>query len=396
MSTIYPIAGLRVGATQAHIRYPNRKDLVLFEFIANTAVAGVFTQNIFCAAPVLVCKQHLAQQKGIRGLVINTGNANAATGESGLVDAYAMAQAAANILQVEAAQVLPFSTGVIGEPLPLEPIIKGLPQAFCNLETNNWEDAAQGIMTTDTQTKIASEQFQINGKTINITGIAKGAGMIQPNMATMLSFIATDAKIEQSLLEKALKTGANLSFNSITVDSDTSTNDSCILIATGASNVEITEQNYAEFLQVLTKIMINLAQKIVKDGEGATKFITVQIVNGSSSELCKTIGLSVANSPLIKTALFASDPNWGRIIMAIGKTNLSDIKTHLLNIDINGVRIVSNGARDPHYIEAMGAEALKPKDIEIIINLNIGSAKHTVWTCDFSYEYVKINADYRS
>lgn len=392
---VHPILGIRLGIAKAGIRYPDRDDLVLIEINEGATVAGVFTQNAFCAAPVQVCKKHLKEATP-RALIINTGNANAATGENGIIDALATAQGLSDLLQISPNQVLPFSTGVIGEPLPMKPLIKGLPKTFANLAANNWEAAARGIMTTDTRPKCASRQFKNGDEMVHITGIAKGSGMIQPNMATMLSFIATDAKIAPNLLNHCLKTATNASFNCITVDSDTSTNDSVILIATGAGSVIVDDQNCEDFMKELQAIMIELAQSIVKDGEGATKFITVTVNKGLDVTECKQVAFSIANSPLIKTALFASDPNWGRIVMAIGKSGITDLNQNNIDIKINDLKIVTHGVRDPHYQESMGANALAKKDIVIKVRLNRGDASATVWTCDFSYDYVKINADYRS
>ncbi len=394
-TVVHPILGIRLGIAKAGIRYPDRDDLVLIEINEGATVAGVFTQNAFCAAPVQVCKKHL-QAATPRALIINTGNANAATGENGVIDALATAQGLSDLLQISPNQVLPFSTGVIGEPLPMKPLIKGLPKAFANLAANNWEAAAKGIMTTDTCPKCVSRQFKIGNELVHITGIAKGSGMIQPNMATMLSFIATDAKIAPDLLEHCLRTATDISFNCITVDSDTSTNDSAILIATGAGSVIIDDQNCSDFMKVLQEVMIELAQAIIRDGEGATKFITVAVKKGLDATECKQVAFSIANSPLIKTALFASDPNWGRIVMAIGKAGVVGLDQHTINVDINGVKIVTQGVRDAHYQESMGAKALAAKEIVINVDLNRGNASATVWTCDFSYDYVKINADYRS
>lgn len=394
-ANLSPIKGIRIGITQAGIRYPNRDDLVLIEINPTATVAGVFTQNSFCAAPVQVCRKHLSQNTP-RALIINTGNANAATGEAGVIDALACSAGVAELLQIEATQVLPFSTGVIGEPLPLKALIKGLAPVFSDLDENNWERAAAAIMTTDTRPKYATRTFEINGGQVNLTGIAKGSGMIQPNMATMLGFIATDALIEPALLDEFLKSANQLSFNCITVDSDTSTNDSVILIATGCGEVQIDKSNQELFFSQLSELMIELAQAIVKDGEGATKFISVNIHEGKDIDECRLAGFAIANSPLIKTALFASDPNWGRIVMAIGKAGLSKLNQNIVNIDINNIRIVTNGCRDQNYNEELAANALQDPNIVIDVFLARGSAQATIWTCDFSYEYVKINADYRS
>lgn len=394
-ANLSPIKGIRIGITQAGIRYPNRDDLVLIEINPTATVAGVFTQNSFCAAPVQVCRKHLSQNTP-RALIINTGNANAATGEAGVIDALACSAGVAELLQIEATQVLPFSTGVIGEPLPLKALIKGLAPVFSDLDENNWERAAAAIMTTDTRPKYATRTFEINGGQVNLTGIAKGSGMIQPNMATMLGFIATDALIEPALLDEFLKSANQLSFNCITVDSDTSTNDSVILIATGCGEVQIDKSNQDLFFSQLSELMIELAQAIVKDGEGATKFISVNIHEGKDIDECRLAGFAIANSPLIKTALFASDPNWGRIVMAIGKAGLSKLDQNIVNIDINNIRIVTNGCRDQNYNEEIAANALQDPNIVIDVFLARGAAQATIWTCDFSYEYVKINADYRS
>ena len=405
-STLHAVSGVRLGMTEANIRKPNRRDLTLIELSAGSRVAGVFTQNRFCAAPVQVCKQHLTTGS-IRALVINTGIANAGTGEPGLAAAQATCQAAAKLLGLEARQVLPFSTGVIMEPLPVERIEAGLPPCHAALrgDAQAWHDAAHAIMTTDTVAKVASRQIQLGGHAIHVTGISKGAGMIKPNMATMLGFVATDAAISQSLLDQLVKEAADASFNCISVDGDTSTNDSFIMMATGAAgNTEITDATHADYAplrEALIAVAAELAQAIVRDGEGATKFIEIAVEGGRDVAECKAVGYAIAHSPLVKTAFFASDPNLGRILAAIG--NAAQAHVSLNNLDVAKVRlwlgntlVSENGGRAASYQEADGAREMAPAEIVIRIDLGRGTAQGKVWTCDFSYDYVKINADYRS
>lgn len=399
MPHMHVVKGVKIGSTEAHVRYPNRRDLVVFEFAEQTQVAGVFTQNAFCAAPVQVSKAHLLEANP-RYLVINTGNANAGTGKLGLQNAQQTCQALAEIADVTAVQVLPFSTGVIGEQLPMPRILAGLQPAFENLAEGHWDDAAKGIMTTDTTPKGASEQFELDGVTYTMTGISKGAGMIRPNMATMLSFVATDAPIVKELVQKLLKIAVNQSFNRITIDGDTSTNDSCIFAATGqAGGVEITTEQdvrYAVVLDVLIRTMKRLAQLIVRDGEGATKFITVTVEGGQNTDECCEVAYSIAHSPLVKTAIFASDPNWGRILCAIGYAKIQDLDVEKVQVWLDEVQICKDGGAAADYTEEAGARVMQQTEMTIRVNLGRGEAKDTVYTCDLSYDYVKINADYRS
>jgi len=402
-AALFPVPGVRLGVTEAGVRKVNRKDLTLIELAPGARVAGVFTQNRFCAAPVQVCKAHLPAGE-IRALVINTGVANAGTGEPGLAAARATCEAVAGQLGIAASQVLPFSTGVILEPLPVERIVAGLPAAKAALKADGWFDAAHGIMTTDTIPKAVSRQVQIGGKTITLTGISKGAGMIKPNMATMLGFLATDADVAQPVLDALLKEVADLSFNSITVDGDTSTNDSYILIATGqAGNATIADTasaDYVAFRQAVLEVSILLAQAIVRDGEGATKFITLQIEGGKTSEECRKVGYAIGHSPLVKTAFFASDPNLGRILAAIGYAGIDDLDVSQLRVWLgsNGeeVLVAEKGGRAESYREEAGARVMAAAEITVRVDLARGDAAATLWSCDFSYDYVKINADYRS
>ncbi|MBP7625592.1 MAG: bifunctional glutamate N-acetyltransferase/amino-acid acetyltransferase ArgJ [Zoogloea sp.] len=402
-AALLPVPGVRLGVAEAAIRKLNRKDLTLIELAPGTRVAGVFTQNRFCAAPVQVCKANLPAG-GIRALVINTGVANAGTGEPGLVAARATCEAVAAQFEIDASQVLPFSTGVILEPLPVERLVAGLPAAKAALKADGWFDAAHGIMTTDTVPKASSRQVQLGGKTITLTGISKGAGMIKPNMATMLGFMATDADVAQPLLDALLKEVADLSFNSITVDGDTSTNDSFMLIATGqAGNPTITDAasaDYAVFRAAVLDLAIWLAQAIVRDGEGATKFMTLQIEGGQDRDECRKVGYAIGHSPLVKTAFFASDPNLGRILAAIGYAGIADLDVAGLKVWLasNGeeVLVAEQGGRAADYREEAGARIMQAAEITIRVDLGRGAAGATLWTCDFSYDYVKINADYRS
>ena len=398
-NSLLPVKGVQLGFAQAHVRKPNRKDVLVVALAPNSKVAGVFTQNRFCAAPVTVCKDHLAQKSGIRALLVNTGCANAGTGESGLNDAKKTCEILAEKLGLQASQILPFSTGVILEPLPVDKIIAGLPAAIENLKEDNWLNAAEAIMTTDIVAKATSRQIQLGGKTITITGISKGSGMIHPNMATMLGYIATDAAVSQAALEKIIHHAVNRSFNCITVDGDTSTNDSLILMATGlAGNPEITEQS-ADFVALrdaLTDVAIELAQAIVRDGEGATKFMTICVESGKDDAECRQVAYAIAHSPLIKTAFFASDPNLGRILAAIGYAGIADLDVNNMELYLGDVLVAEKGGRAASYIEEQGAAVMKESDILVRVVLNRGDAKSTVWTCDFSYDYVKINADYRS
>jgi glutamate N-acetyltransferase/amino-acid N-acetyltransferase len=394
-----PVAGVRLGVTEAAIRKLDRKDLLLVELAEGVAVAGVFTANRFCAAPVLVCQEHLAGG-GIRALVVNTGIANAGTGEPGMAAARATCEAAAAVLGCRARQVLPFSTGVIMEPLPVERLRAGLPACRDRLAAGNWFEAAQAIMTTDTLPKAASRTVRIDGKPVTVTGIAKGAGMIRPNMATMLGFVATDAAVSQSALDRLVKEAADRSFNCITVDGDTSTNDSFVLVATGQSgNAPIADPDsaaYGALREAVAAVAVQLAQAIVRDGEGATKFISIVVENGRDHAECKAVGYAIAHSPLVKTAFFASDPNLGRILAAIGNAGIGDLDVVPIRLWLDEVLVASGGGRDPGYREEDGARVMKKQEITVRVDLARGAASATVWTCDFSYDYVKINADYRS
>ncbi|MGV8935188.1 MAG: bifunctional glutamate N-acetyltransferase/amino-acid acetyltransferase ArgJ [Gallionellaceae bacterium] len=393
---LLPIDGVLLGTAEANIKKPERKDLLLIQLDEQATVAGVFTQNRFCAAPVIVAKEHLAAGKGIRALVVNTGNANAGTGESGLENARATCIAVAKMLGCRFEQVLPFSTGVIMEPLPVEKLVAGLPQAVSNLQADNWFNASQAIMTTDIVAKAVSKQIKLDGKTVTITGMAKGSGMIHPNMATMLGYIATDAAIAQPLLQQMVTQASDASFNCITVDGDTSTNDALMLIASGKSGVQITESNRAILQTVLNEVAILLAQAIVRDGEGATKFMTIKIEGGNNAAECKQIAYAVAHSPLVKTAFFASDPNLGRILAAIGYAGIADLDVEKIKLYLDDVLVAEQGGRAASYKEEDGQRIMKQSDIGIRVVLGRGAASATVWTCDFSYDYVKINASYRS
>lgn len=396
---MHPVRGVKLTAVCAGIKKVNRRDVVLFELAEGSSVAGVFTKNAFCAAPVTVCREHLSKA-AIRYLVINSGNANACTGEQGLLDAKATCKAIADAKGVLPEQVLPFSTGVIGEPLPVAKIIAVIPEALEKVTENGWDDAGAGIMTTDTRPKGFSEQFEYQGKTITVNGIAKGAGMIKPNMATMLGYIATDAKIAQPLLQQLAREAADKSFNRITIDGDTSTNDSCILIASGQVDLpEITApagELYEKLRATILAAHVYLAKSIVSDGEGATKFVTVAVSGGATRDECLDVGYAVAHSPLIKTALFASDPNWGRIVAAIGYAGIAGLDATKVRVHLNDVLIVENGGRAASYTEAQGQTVMSGAEIAININLGRGDVAETIWTTDLSYEYVRINADYRS
>ena len=394
------VAGVSLGVAEANIKRENRKDLLVMQLCEGARVAGVFTRNRFCAAPVTVAREHLAAGDGIRALVVNTGNANAGTGEQGMQDARATCAALAGLLGFKTTQILPFSTGVIMESLPVDRIAAGLPRCVASMCADNWHDAAHAIMTTDIVAKAISKQVTINGATITLTGIAKGSGMIHPNMATMLGYIATDAAVAQPLLQQMVSEAADRSFNCITVDGDTSTNDALMLIATGRATLpEIRNADSAEFavLQAaVTGVAIWLAQAIVRDGEGATKFITVQVEGGRDVAECKQIGYAIARSPLVKTAFFASDPNLGRILAAIGYAGVEDLDVAALRLYLDDVLVAEQGGRAASYREEDGQRVMRQSDITIRVALDRGEAKATLWTCDFSYDYVKINASYRS
>ncbi|NHK97218.1 MULTISPECIES: bifunctional glutamate N-acetyltransferase/amino-acid acetyltransferase ArgJ [Rubrivivax] len=399
-ASLLPVAGVRLGVTMAGIRKAGRRDLVVFELAEGSAVAGVFTQNRFCAAPVQVCREHLAGGDGIRAIVVNTGNANAGTGADGLARARRSCDALAAVAGVAPRQVLPFSTGVIMETLPVERLEAGLPAAWAALRADGWAEAAEGIMTTDTLPKAASRQVQIGGRTVTVTGIAKGAGMIRPNMATMLGFVATDAAVDAALLQPLVREAADLSFNRITIDGDTSTNDSFVLIATGqAGHAPITTLDSAEgrtLRDAVIAVSQQLAQAIVRDGEGATKFITVTVQGGRDEAECRAAAYAVAHSPLVKTAFFASDPNLGRILAAVGYAGIADLDQGLIDLFLDDVHVVREGGRHPAYREEDGQRVMKQAEITVRVDLHRGAAAATVWTCDLSHDYVSINADYRS
>lgn len=394
----YAIPGLRLGIARAGIKKPGRRDLVLMALDEGAQVAGVFTRNQFCAAPVLVTRAHLASGAP-RFLMINTGNANAGNGEQGMVDAEACCAALAEMAGVSAEQVLPFSTGVIGEPLPVEKIQQGLPEALGNLSDQNWAAAAEGIMTTDTLPKGATRRLELGGKSVHISGISKGAGMIRPNMATMLGFIATDASIEPALLQSLVSELGDMSFNRITIDGDTSTNDACMLVATGQSEAPALKADSPEFpafREALREIFMTLAHAIVRDGEGATKFITIRVEQAGTQQEALDVAYTLAHSPLVKTALFASDPNWGRILAAVGRAGVPSLDLAAIEIDLGDVALVRNGGRAADYTEARGQAVMDQSDISIRIALGRGDVSETVWTCDLSHDYVTINAEYRT
>ncbi|VXB43303.1 Glutamate N-acetyltransferase / Amino-acid acetyltransferase [Massilia sp. 9I] len=398
-----PVDGIEIGYAEAGIKKPNRKDLLVMKLAEGATVAGVFTKNRFCAAPVQVSKANLAAVqsggKPIRALVVNTGNANAATGEQGLANAQATCAEVAKLLGLDAQQVLPFSTGVILEQLPIQKVVAGLPAAVSNLKADNWFNAAEAIMTTDTQPKAASRTVTIGGHTVTMTGISKGAGMIKPNMATMLGYLAIDARVAQPVLDELVKHAADHSFNSITIDGDTSTNDSFIIVATGAGSLAVDAASGADYealKEAVTDISRNLAQQIIRDGEGATKFMTITVEQGSDVEECRKIAYSIAHSPLVKTAFFASDPNLGRILAAIGYAGVDDLDTTKLDLYLDDVWVAKSGGRNPDYKEEDGQRVMKQAEITVRVTLGRGNATATVWTCDLSHDYVSINADYRS
>ncbi len=394
---LQPVAGVEVATLSAGIKKPGRRDLVLFSLQPGSSVAAVFTRNAFCAAPVVVAREHL--EKGSpRYLLVNTGNANAGTGEVGMRDARESCARLAEVMGCEAEEVLPFSTGVIGEPLPMAKILDTLSGFPAALDADGWEDAAHGIMTTDTVAKGASRQLELDGKTVTITGISKGSGMIRPDMATMLAYVATDAEVAQPLLQQCLNEAVNSSFNRITVDGDTSTNDACVLVASGQSGVRIEEgsEGYAQFAAALSEVCQQLAQLIVRDGEGATKFISIEVNGGRDEEECEQVAYTIAHSPLVKTALFASDPNWGRILAAVGRAGITDLDLEALTIHLGDVCIVRDGGRDPDYREELGQTVMDHDEITIRVELARGESQAVLWTCDFSYDYVRINAEYRT
>lgn len=396
---MHPIAGVRIGAASAGIKKPGRLDVLLFAIDEGATVSGVFTQNAFCAAPVIVGRDHLARGD-IRYLIINSGNANACTGERGLRDARAMCDAVAELGGVQLRQVLPFSTGVIGEFLPVEKIQKVLPDAVSSLDVNAWEKAARAIMTTDTCPKGASVQFEHDGEILSVSGVAKGAGMIRPNMATMLAFIATDAVVAQSVLDRLVKLAADKSFNRVTIDGDTSTNDACILIATGHSGLPLLNEAAGELYEKLSRavvdVMQQLAHAIIRDGEGATKFVTIDVSAGATSAECLKVAYAIAHSPLVKTALYASDANWGRIVAAIGYAGVPNLDITLIKVWLDDVLVVEKGARCATYTDAAGMQVVGRGEFAIRIELGRGQCSETVWTSDLSHDYVSINAEYRT
>ncbi|MES2360522.1 MAG: bifunctional glutamate N-acetyltransferase/amino-acid acetyltransferase ArgJ [Pseudomonadota bacterium] len=397
---LYPVPGVRWGITEAGIRKANRKDLAVLLLDEGASVGAVFTQNRFCAAPVQLCREHLAQNFGIRAMVINTGNANAGTGEDGLMRAKASCIALARDLNLAPEQILPFSTGVIMEPLPHDRIAAGLPAALADAKENNWANAAEAIMTTDTVAKAFSKKVSVGGTEVTITGISKGAGMIRPNMATMLGFMATDACVAPALMSQLAKDLAEGSFNRVTVDGDTSTNDSFVVIATNkAKHAPVTSLDSAEgkaLRAAMLDIARQLAQAIVRDGEGATKFITIQVEGGKTGDECRKVAYAIAHSPLVKTAFFASDPNLGRILAAVGYAGIDDLDQTKIDLYLDDVLVAKNGGRHVDYVEADGQRVMKQSEITVRVVLGRGVVADAVWTCDLSYDYVKINADYRS
>ncbi len=391
------IVGIRLGTTRAGIKYPDRRDLVVIEAAAGTRTAAVFTRNAFCAAPVIVARAHLAAASP-RYLVINTGNANAGTGRQGLVDAEATCRALAERVGCRPEEVLPFSTGVIGEPLPLYRLVTGLPAVLATLRPDGWIEAAHGIMTTDTRPKWASRRLNLDGREVVVTGIAKGAGMICPDMATLLAFVATDAAVNPALLQQILTDAVAESFNAITVDGDTSTNDACLLLATGQSGATVPAagDDYERFAAAVREVCVELAQAIIRDGEGATKFITVAIEGGRDVAECRRVAYTIAHSPLVKTAFFASDPNWGRILAAVGRAGVADLDLDRVAIHLDEVCIVRDGGRAPDYTEAQGQQVMARPEITIRVELSRGEAAARIWTTDLSFDYVRINAEYRT
>ena len=395
-ASLSPVKGVRLGSIEANLRYKGRDDFTLIELAEGSSVAGVFTQSAFSAAPVLVCREHLQQTEGVRYLVINAGNANAATGEEGLTSARMICAEIAEETMTALNSVLPFSTGVIGEQLPYWKMVDQVPALIESLDEDNWVKAATAIMTTDTSMKALSRSLQIDGKTVTITGMTKGAGMIEPNMATMLAYIATDAGIENDHLQEILNDAVRDSFNSITVDSDTSTNDSLILMATGKSGVSLDESNQDQIIAGINEVCQQLAQAIIRDAEGATKFVTISVESAPDYNYAKEIAYSVARSPLVKTAIFASDPNWGRLAMAIGKAPVKNLDVSKLALWLGDTQLLEAGEPLETYTEEQGQKEMDKEEISIRIQLNAGNDSATVWTSDLSHEYIKINAEYRS
>jgi glutamate N-acetyltransferase/amino-acid N-acetyltransferase len=398
-SEVFPVPGFRLAAVSAGIKVAGRLDLVLMEVAENSSVSAVFTRNAFCAAPVQVARKHIGEQAP-RYLLVNTGNANAGTGQPGYDDALRCCEAVAGVTGLEATRVLPFSTGVIGEALPVEKILAAIPAVHAALDENNWAAAAEGILTTDTRPKLASRRLQLDGREINLTGMAKGAGMLMPNMATMLAYVATDAAITGPLLDALWRQAVDASFNRISVDGDTSTNDAAILVATGRSGMEpllsADDPRYEALAGALQGLALDLAQGLVRDAEGASKFVAVKICGGESERECLDVAYTIAHSPLVKTALFASDPNWGRLLAAIGRAGIPGLDVDRVAVLINGVLIAEGGCRAATYTEEQGVAAMTAGDIEIEVRLQRGEASATVWTSDLSYDYVRINAEYRT
>jgi glutamate N-acetyltransferase/amino-acid N-acetyltransferase len=397
IDVLHPVPGVAIGIASAGIKKAGRKDTVVFELCEGAAVAGVYTLNRFCAAPVHVARRHMALGD-IRYLLVNTGNANAGTGAEGMQNAERSCRALAALADCRCEQVLPFSTGVIGEQLPIEKLEAAMPAALASLAADKWLEASYGIMTTDTRPKAASRQIHVGDALITVTGIAKGAGMIKPNMATMLGYIATDARVDQKVLQDLVERAANMSFNRISVDGDTSTNDACVLMASGASGVVMSPGNesFDAFAEAVFEVFVALAQGLVRDGEGATKFVTVNVDGGRSSQECLAVAYTIAESPLVKTALFASDPNWGRLLAAIGRAGIGDLDVDGVSVYLGDVLIAEKGARAASYTEAAGQAVMDQEDILIRVLLGRGNCNETVWTTDFSYDYVKINAEYRT
>lgn len=398
LPVLHPVPGFRLGIASAGIKRAGRKDVVVMEAAEGASIAGVFTLNAFCAAPVTLCRQH--QDQSPRYLLVNTGNANAGTGKPGMEAALKTCAALAELAGVDSKQILPFSTGVIGELLPADKVISVLPTALEDLDENHWAQAAEGIMTTDTLPKGASRKISLAGQSVTVTGISKGAGMIKPDMATMLGYIATDAKVAQPVLQALLREAADLSFNRITIDGDTSTNDCCMLIATGQAKMaaieEASGEDYKLLADTIKSIMLELAQAIVRDGEGATKFVTIQVNGGNNRDECLDVGYAIAHSPLIKTALYASDPNWGRILAAVGRAGVPNLDVEKIDVYLDHVCITRNGGRAADYTEAQGAAIMAQPEITIRIELGRGQHTETLWTTDLSHEYVRINAEYRT
>lgn len=397
LETLHPIPGIRIATVEAGVRYPNRRDLVLFELASESSVAAMFTQNQFCAAPVQIAKRHLGSTSP-RYLLINTGNANAGTGEQGLHDAIKCCQSVAEQFSVMTEAVIPFSTGVIGEMLPVDPIVAALPRLQQGLSEEGWADAAHGIMTTDTIAKGLSCTIELSSGVVTLTAIAKGSGMIHPNMATMLSYLATDAEIDPVELQEMLREAVKLSFNRISVDGDTSTNDAVVMVATGHSKVSLFKKSGdgKKFQSTLNLSLQRLAQMMIRDAEGATKFVTIKLTGLQNEAEGEQIAFTIAHSPLVKTALFASDPNWGRILAAIGRAGVTDLDINHIDITLNGVAIVESGGRAASYTEEAGQEVMNMDEITIAIELHRGDGEVNVWTSDLSHDYVRINAEYRT